>query len=209
MTEQRHPIWLDQELARRDVYVVHEEPVQYAYEVMATSEQVVRWQGAWKAWEAAQAEMSALWNQAQEIADTIEKVEEHLEDEEWEKQKQDSLALARMAEAEAEREHGPRQWVLVDLRKETNPGGWKSREVVYARRVHHKDCPVFLKVKAAIDAGESTATYGGLRILGGPDSDYVRTPEAIRWLNEVPLYGEVKIVRCKRCTGPLMDAVAP
>lgn len=200
MSDDKHVVWVDDVVAPTYTYAVFEEPNGTAMEVLATSEQVVRWQGAQRAWEAAQAEMKALYKESSDIADAVEAVEEHLADEEWAKQKQDNEALEAIAEAEAEAEHGPRQWALVSLFKDNGARTMRNaRSVCYARRVHRKDCPVYVRLMQ----GDSESTSSAEGWLG----KFERTPEALSWLRKPPMYREPKVEACKRCCGDLIAII--
>lgn len=190
MTEQpKHIVYLDEISMHRATgpakwpLEVVSEPSPTTLSVYATSDQVVRWEGARRAWDAAQAEMRALYQAAEQLADAVYQIEEDQENAEWEKQRLEIEAERAIQEAEAEAQYGPRQWVRVDLEKMTNPTARWPKWKVYKRTVHHADCKAYRRRLSA-----HTDPYDGA----------VRTPEATNWFAQGAQEG-LPTQPCKQC----------
>jgi hypothetical protein len=185
MTEQpKHIVYID--LVPRSTYEpleVHEEATDYGLGVYATSEQVVRWQAAQRAYDAAQAEMRALYEEAEQMVTLAEEIKEDQEAAEREQERLEWEAKRAVEEAEAEVQYGPRQWVRLDLEKMTNPTARWPKWKVYKRTVHHADCKAYRR-----RLSEHTDPYDGA----------VRTPEATRWFAQGAQEG-IPTQPCKQC----------
>lgn len=118
-------------------YSVIDDPgadLETACEVPATSEDVVRWQAAARAWKQAQEEMQARYAESAAIEAAVEAIADELASEEYEKDAQERRHAALVREGLADQIDGPREWLLC--------ARTRANGSVRGYTVHHSSCGV-------------------------------------------------------------------
>jgi hypothetical protein len=146
-------VWITEDFTRSNVYApADHQPTDYpdlAMEVPATSEQVVRWQAAARAWAQAQAEMRDLYKAAEAVEVAVEQTMEEAERVLGAEADRDAAILHLMTEAEKDAQDGIREWVTVTRRAESQSNNLRHRPRarILGRTIHHAHCKTLGRVQ--------------------------------------------------------------
>lgn len=187
-----------EDVGRETVYRVFEQQDSYGCRehVEVPTETLLRWQHAQRAWDAAQAEMTATYAASAALAAAVEQVETDLEAEEWARERTVQEAERALIEAHTEEVDGPREFLVVERYRWDRRGFGRTW---LASTVHRESCPAVAKARERDQEGEvKPHEFGSL----------IRKPEAASALGPNGVFRNRVTQPCQRCCRDLEQVSA-